>query len=166
MIIIGRRASAISILALDLKGTPEDVIGHISMMNIVHIGFQKWVASIAISLFQISAVHLNQLKNRPEISMLLAITINFNIGDIVEVRVPISHKNAQWNRLRFKITNIMHGQYIIEGTVINIPSHKLVGHPTAAVGSNISWGDPGSLKLVKPATKKNKYFSPFSGKWI
>jgi len=90
-------------------------------------------------------------------------------GDIVEVMVPEDHEFADWNGLKFEVTESKHPSSSlapfrsrhVRGTVLEGISGKY------DAGDDVTWYFLENLSLVSetPQPKDEKYLSPFSGKW-
>jgi len=84
----------------------------------------------------------------------------FKKDDIVEVYYPEGHNHFMWTGLRLKI--ISHTLGRVEGEV-------MIPHKLRQKGQVMGWGDPSALVLIQSENetqKDDKYFSPFSGKWV
>lgn len=87
----------------------------------------------------------------------------FEVGDIVEVSYPKNHEFAAWNGCTFEVVDIeTSGIICIVGKVIKIAPDPSVKSSSNQIGAKIRWSKPRDLKIV---SSRQKYLSPFTGKW-
>ena len=87
---------------------------------------------------------------------------NFEAGDILEIAHTSNQKFPTWVGLTIEVSSSQ--ARLVIGKVLKSATPDK-GYP---VGSKISWCEPGAFTYAQAKikrSKKDKYLSPFSGRW-